>query len=586
MISSRHRYRLIFLVFVWIFLSLGCGSNQDEQDEIQALSGNYHPAVEKWSQIFSPSVLTLEQRQNELAWFRKTSNPFRGLSIKSVSEDIETSFWESQFLARAFKELTGIEVHHDVIGEGHVVEKLMEQLEKGTYHYDIYVSDADLIGTHLRMKKIVVLSDYMKAEGATYTNPLLDLNDFLNLEFGQDYDGNQLQIPNYQFALVYWFRQDWFSDPDIQKEFEKRFGYKLGVPLNWSAYQDIAEFFSGKKMKNANDSVVTAYGHADYGLPGPWLGWRFSDAFMSIAGMGDKGLPNGMPVDEWGIRVEDRVPVGASVERGGAINSPAAIYALTTWIDFLNNYAPPESLQLDWLNFGALPARGDIAQTWYWTYIYAALNPEYGKIGSPVCNKQGEPLWRIAPVPRGRYWEEGMKIGYQDAGSWTLPNDTIGAKRHASWLWAQFCMSKSVALKKFIAGVTPVRKSTLFSEYVSRNKDRYGGLIEFTRSSVLKNFTDSGPNVPHYPTLSKLWWENIAKAIKGEISAQQALDSLASQIDEKMAHLTMAAYSPDLNERSAYQYWLDQPGAPKPAIDQEPEPKTIQYADLIKQWVQ
>jgi glycerol transport system substrate-binding protein len=307
---------------------------------------------------------------------------------------------------------------------------------------------------------------------------------------------------------------------------------------------------------------------------------------MSIAGMGDKGLPNGMPVDEWGIRVEDRVPVGASVERGGAINSPAAIYALTTWIDFLNKYAPPESLHLDWLNFGALPARGDIAQTWYWTHIYAALNPEYSKIGSPVCNKQGEPLWRIAPVPRGRYWEEGMKIGYQDAGSWTLPNDTIGAKRHASWLWAQFCISKSVALKKFIAGVTPVRKSTLFSEYVSRNKDRYGGLIEFTRSSVRKNFTDSGPNVPHYPTLSKLWWENIAKAIKGEISAQQALDSLASQIDEKMANLSMAAYSPDLNERSDYQYWLDQPGAPKPAIDQEPEPMTIQYEDLLEQWVQ
>jgi glycerol transport system substrate-binding protein len=125
------------MVFVWIFLSLGCGSNQDAQDEIQALSGNYHPAVEKWSQIFSPSVLTLEQRQIELAWFRKTSNPFRGLSIKSVSEDIETSFWESQFLARAFKELTEIEVHHDVIGEGDVVDKLMEQLEKGTYHVHV-----------------------------------------------------------------------------------------------------------------------------------------------------------------------------------------------------------------------------------------------------------------------------------------------------------------------------------------------------------------------------------------------------------------------------------------------------------------
>ena len=37
-----------------------------------------------------------------------------------------------------------------------------------------------------------------------------------------------------------------------------------------------------------------------------------------MAGAADKGLPNGMPVDEWGIRVADDkcTPVGASA-RGG-----------------------------------------------------------------------------------------------------------------------------------------------------------------------------------------------------------------------------------------------------------------------------
>ena len=36
-----------------------------------------------------------------------------------------------------------------------------------------------------------------------------------------------------------------------------------------------------------------------------------------MAGAADKGLPNGMPVDEWGIRVADDkcTPVGASVAR-------------------------------------------------------------------------------------------------------------------------------------------------------------------------------------------------------------------------------------------------------------------------------
>ena len=51
----------------------------------------------------------------------------------------------------------------------------------------------------------------------------------------------------------------------------------------------------------------------DYGKKDPSLGWRFTDAWLSMAGVGSKGLPNGLPVDEWGIRMEDCHPVGSSV---------------------------------------------------------------------------------------------------------------------------------------------------------------------------------------------------------------------------------------------------------------------------------
>ena len=43
----------------------------------------------------------------------------------------------------------------------------------------------------------------------------------------------------------------------------------------------------------------------DYGKKDPSLGWRFTDAWLSMAGTADIGIPNGMPVDEWGIRVAD-----------------------------------------------------------------------------------------------------------------------------------------------------------------------------------------------------------------------------------------------------------------------------------------
>jgi glycerol transport system substrate-binding protein len=111
------------------------------------------------------------------------------------------------------------------------------------------------------------------------------------------------------------------------------------VPLNWSAYEDIAEFFTND-VKTIDGKPI--YGHMDYGKKDPSLGWRFTDAWLSMAGTADIGIPNGKPVDEWGIRVADGkcTPVGASVSRGGATNSPAAVYALTKYVDWMKKYAP------------------------------------------------------------------------------------------------------------------------------------------------------------------------------------------------------------------------------------------------------
>lgn len=561
---------IIFVLLITVIISLvNCGQKKEKE--------TFDPMVMKWTNIFQPSVLTEAERSAELQWFKDASTDLEGITIKSVAEDIETHYWESRMLARAFEDITGIAVTHEIIGEGDVVVKIMDQIENGTKHYDIYVNDADMVGTHLRTKGVVVLSDYMKGEGKQYTNPNLDLNDFLNLEFGQDYEGNQLQIPDQQFANLYWFRYDWFTREDIKTQFRERYGYELGVPINWAAYEDIAEFFTNTKIDGKK-----VYGHLDYGKPSPSLGWRFTDAWFSIAGVGDKGLPNGLPVDEWGIRVEDKVPVGSHVQRGGAVNGPAAVYALEKYIDWVNKYAPPEALEWEWVDAGPKASRGDIAQRIF-QYITWLSDETFHTPDSPVCDKNGKPLWRVAPTPHGKYWEEGMKVGYQDAGSWTIPKNVTGKQRAAAWLWAQFCISKSVCLKKFTVGGTPIRKSTIFSDYLTENMENYGGLIEFYRSEERKKWTDSGPNVPYYSEMSSFWWNNIAKAIKGDFTPQQALDNLANQQDEFMASLELAAYSPQLNEMKSREFWLEQPGAPKPKREPQ-EPKTVPYEMLLQQW--
>ena len=542
-------------------------------------------AIDYWAEQFEHSSLPAEQVKSELKWFQQVGSKFKGKRIKSIAEGIKTHKWERDVLAKAFYEITGIKVVHDIHGEGAVVDFLMKQMTTGRNSYDIYVSDADLIGTHLRLDGAVNLTRYMKQEGKKYTNPQLDLNDFMNLEFAQDEKGNQLQLPDQQFANLYWFRHDWFSRKDIQKKFRQftyeKYGragqYDLGVPINWAAYEDIAEFFTETKIDGNK-----VYGHLDYGKKSPSLGWRFTDSWLAIAGVGDKGLPNGYPVDEWGIRVENNIPVGSSMSRGGATNSPAAVYALQKYIDWLKSYAPPEALVWRWEDAGPKAARGDIAQRVF-QYITWLSDDAFTKKGSPMLGKDGLPVWRVAPTPHGRYWQKGMKVGYQDAGSWTIPKGVKGSKRNAAWLWAQFCVSKSVSVNKFIAGGTPVRLSTLKSSYVQRNKKKWGGIVEFYTSDQESLWTDTGLNVPHYPSLSKVWWPQIAKAIKGESTATQAMDNIAKQQDRILSQLKMSRLSPKLNAEKSEQFWLLKEGSPKP-IRRRSKPLTIPYEELIKQW--
>ncbi|GGP08993.1 ABC transporter substrate-binding protein [Nonomuraea glycinis] len=544
-------------------------------------------AAQRWvSTEFTPSTLSKQQQLAEMDWFMKAAAPYRGMEINVVSETITTHEYESKQLAKAFTEITGIRLKHDLIQEGDVIEKLQTQIQGDQNIYDAYVNDSDLIGTHARGDYVVPLSDYIAGEGKAVTSPTLDLADFIGISFTTGPDKKIYQLPDQQFANLYWFRYDWFTDPDVKKQFKDAYGYELGVPVNWAAYEDIADFFTTKVNGNGTMDGKKVYGHMDYGRKDPSLGWRFTDSWLSMAGNGDPGLPNGLPVDDWGIRVENCRPVGSSVTRGGDTNGPASVYALTKYVDWLKRFAPKEAAGMNFSESGPVPAQGNIAQQIFW---YTSFTADMTAQGLPVVNGDGTPKWRIAPSPHGAYWKDGNKLGYQDAGSWTLLKNTPKERRAAAWLYAQFVTSKTVSLKKSIAGLTFIRDSDIKSDYFEQNADKYGGLIEFYRGPAREQWTPTGTNVPDYPRLAQLWWQNVATAVTGETTPQQSMDNLAKQQDDILSRLERRGYggacAPKLNPERDVQYWLDQPGAPAPKLaDERGKPETLDYDRLIAQW--
>jgi glycerol transport system substrate-binding protein len=586
------RVRAVMLACVSI-LALGvAGCNQKAQDAGKSAVGagtvnpNADAAIKTFldTEINGVSSLSRADQEAEMKWFAQAAAPFRGMEIKVVSESLTTHDYESKVLAKAFTDITGIKVTHDVIQEGDVVEKIQTQMQTNQNIYDAYVNDSDLIGTHWRYQDARNLTDWMAGEGKDVTSPTLDINDFIGISFTTGPDKKIYQLPDQQFANLYWFRYDWFTDPKNKADFKAKYGYDLGVPVNWSAYEDIAEFFTGR-----TEDGKKVYGHMDYGKKDPSLGWRFTDAWLSMAGGGDKGEPNGLPVDEWGIRVNERSqPVGSCTSRGGDTNGPAAVYSIEKYLEWLKKYAPPAAQGMTFSESGPVPGQGEIAQQ---IFLYTTFVADMVKPGLPVMNADGTPKWRLAPSPHGAYWAPGQKLGYQDAGSWTLMKSTPTDRAKAAWLYAQFVTSKTVDVKKSQVGLTFIRQSTINDKSFTERAPKLGGLVEFYRSPARVQWSPTGTNVPDYPKLAQLWWQNIGDAASGAKTPQQAMDALCAAQESVMERIQKSGVQgdkgPNLGPVEDPKVWFARAngGAPKAKLaNEKPKPETVDYDTLIKSW--
>jgi glycerol transport system substrate-binding protein len=217
------------------------------------------------------------------------------------------------------------------------------------------------------------------------------------------------------------------------------------------------------------------------------------------------------------------------------------------------------------------------------------------KDGNNTVDDKGNLLWRMAPSPKGPYWEDGMKLGYQDAGSWTLFKSTPLDRRKAAWLYAQFTVSKTVDVKKSHVGLTFIRDSTVRHQSFTERAPKLGGLVEFYRSPDRVMWTPTGINVPDYPKLAQLWWQQIGDVNSGAFTPQQAMDRLANEMDDVMARMqeadekakTYGGCGPRLNPKKKPEEWLGKPDGPKAKLaNEKPKGVTMDYDELVKRWTQ
>ena len=238
-------------------------------------------------------------------------------------------------------------------------------------------------------------------------------------------------------------------------------------------------------------------------------------------------------------------------------------------------------------------SQGNVAQQIFWYTAFTASMVAPKADGNNTVDDAGTPLWRMAPSPHGPYWKEGQKVGYQDVGSWTILKSTPADRAKAAWLYAQFAVSKTVDVKKSHVGLTFIRDSTVNHESFTERAPKLGGLVEFYRSPDRTRWSPTGINVPDYPKLAQIWWQQIGDVNSGAFTPQQAMDRLAEEMDITMSRMqaadeankTYGGCGPRLNEPKDPAEWLGKADGPKAKLENEKEQgETIAYDDLIKAW--
>jgi len=131
------------------------------------------------------------------------------------------------------------------------------------------------------------------------------------------------------------------------------------------------------------------------------------------------------------------------------------------------------------------------------------------------------------------------------------------------------------------------------SKSFSDRAPKLGGLVEFYRSTDRVMWTPTGVNVPDYPKLAQLWWQQIGDVNSGAFTPQQAMDRLAKEMDQVMARMEEAdkkdkvygGCGPRLNPEKPAAEWLGKPNGPKAKLaNEKPKGVTVDYDELVKRW--
>jgi multiple sugar transport system substrate-binding protein len=329
-------------------------------------------------------------------------------------------------------------------------------------------------------------------------------------------------------ALTY--RIDLFEDPAERAAFKAKHGYDLAPPVTWQQYADIAAFFTRPAQG--------LWGTAEAFRRGGQQFWFFFSHAASYTN--HPSHPGSMFFDPDTMNAQ--------------VNNPGWVKGLEDYIK-ASKVAPPNALNFSFGEVNAAVAGGQVAMSIGWgdTGVIAA-DPKQskipGKVGSAVLPGSTE-IWNY----KTKTWDkfpEVVRSPFMAFGGWQAAVPQASANQAAAWDFIQFMTNPEISGKAAItggSGVNPYRLSHVKDKklwaalFTPREADEYLGAQEASLNA--KNVA-LDMRLPGYFSYTEVLEIELSKALAGQVTPQQALDTVAAEwnrlTDELGRPAQLAAY--------------------------------------------
>jgi multiple sugar transport system substrate-binding protein len=388
--------------------------------------------------------------------------------------------------------------------------RLNASLTSGEKKYQMAVSDSQWLGAFVDGGYYMKLNQFIDADPDLQA-VFKDLHPNLVAAYStyphksQNYYG----FPQMPDVLINYYRKDVFCDAGEQKAFQEKFGYKLPCDpaemdkVTWDQWGDFGKFFQRKK----GDMLA---------------GKKLDDDFYGISYQAGKGYDmSSMQVltmmyqdgdGPAGIWDETKAP---DSHAQGVVNSPTAVKSFEHFLQLLE-YMPPvaKTGTMDIFKTDELFREGKVASNIQWIgFAESTINPDTSKVADKVD---------FAMIP-GTKLANGKLVHWANIGgqpfvitTWNSDTVTKEALAFCKW-WLSSDTQKKFAQAGGQSGLKSVYSTPEYLTYRPWNR-AFGPSLDWQLDVW---------HVPPFFELLVEQQEEFDKAITGQISAKDALDTIA-----------------------------------------------------------